>query len=79
MKMLSCCLFKNKENTTDLQVSDCLAKSLPLQHIVPGFFKHELTACYGHVSDQQALLFRKMIIRVYHQITIAIITGLFQY
>ncbi len=41
-------------------MSDGLAESLPLQHIVPGFLEHELTARYGHVGDQQTLLLQEM-------------------
>lgn len=42
-----------------LQVSDRLAKSFPLQHVVSGFLKHELAARYGHVCDHEALLQQK--------------------
>lgn len=40
----------------DLKMSDCFAESLPLHYIISGFLKHELTARYGHVSNQQTLL-----------------------
>ena len=43
---------------THLQVSDGLAERFPLQHVVPGFLKHELTAGDGHDSDHQTLLLR---------------------
>lgn len=54
-------LEKNKKQNTDLQVSDRLAKSLPLQHIVPGFLKHELAARYGQDGNHQTLLHQKII------------------
>lgn len=50
----------NKTCSTDLQVSDRLAESFPLQHVPPGFLEHELTARYGISSDRQTLLGRKL-------------------
>lgn len=41
----------HKQLSSYLQMCNCLPKSFPLLHIIPCFFKHELTASQSHISN----------------------------
>lgn len=51
--------LKKRKCTTFLQLSDGLAESLPLQHVLPGLLKHEFAARQGQHSNPQPLLTTK--------------------